>query len=91
MDFTKRENNRRNKYRFEIERDVRYKMAEQGVVAVSGTGRTLNIGSGGVAFSAEQALGPGGFIELSISWPVLLDETCPMRLIVFGQIGRAHV
>jgi hypothetical protein len=31
---------------------------------------------------------PGSFVELSISWPVLLDESCPMRLIVFGRILR---
>ena len=88
MDFTKRENERRNKYRFGIEREVRYKMADQGLVVASGTGQTLNIGSGGVAFSTEHELCPGGFIELSISWPVLLDETCPMRLIVFGRVLR---
>jgi hypothetical protein len=44
--------------------------------------------SGGVAFTTERALNPGAFVELSISWPVLLDETCPMRLIVFGRILR---
>lgn len=88
MDFTKRENNRRGKYRFEIEREMRYKMAEQGVVVASGTGKTINMGSGGVAFLAEQDLSPGGFIELSISWPVLLDETCPMRIVVFGRVLR---
>jgi len=27
-------------------------------------------------------------VELSISWPVLLDESCPMRLIVFGRVLR---
>jgi hypothetical protein len=88
MDFTKRENNRRSKFRFEMERDLRYKMADQGVVVASGIGQTINIGSGGVAFSAAQELPPGGFIELSISWPVLLDETCPMRLIAFGRVLR---
>ena len=88
MDFTKRENDRRSKYRFGIEREVRYKMADQGVVVASGTGQTVNIGSSGVAFEAEQELTPGGFIELSISWPVLLDETCPMRLIAFGRVLR---
>ena len=89
MEFTKKDNDRRNKYRFELERDVRYKMADDGVVVAAGTGQTINIGSGGVAFFAEQPLTPGGFIELSISWPVLLDESCPMRLIVFGRVLRS--
>jgi len=88
MQFTKRDNDRRSKSRFAIEREVRYKMANEGVVVASGAGQTINMCSGGVAFSTERALNPGAFVELSISWPVLLDETCPMRLIVFGRILR---
>jgi hypothetical protein len=48
------------------------------------------MGSGGVAFSTEHALKPGAFVELSISWPVLLDDSCPMRLIVFGRVLRSQ-
>jgi hypothetical protein len=46
------------------------------------------MGSGGVAFFAEGELRPGAFVELSISWPALLDQTCPIRLIVFGRVLR---
>jgi hypothetical protein len=88
MQVTNRENDRRTKYRFGIEREIRYKLAEDGVVVAAGSGKTINISSEGVAFTAEHALAPGGFVELSISWPVLLDETCPMRLIVFGRLLR---
>ena len=88
MDFTKTENDRRSKCRFAMERDVRYKVAEDGVVVAAGSGQTINMCSGGVAIVTEQPLTPGGFVELSISWPVLLDETCPMRFIVFGRVLR---
>ena len=88
MDFAKKENDRRSKSRFAIERDMRYKLAEDGVVVAAGSGQTIDMCSGGVAFVAEQPLTPGGFVELSISWPVLLDETCRMRFIVFGRILR---
>jgi hypothetical protein len=90
MDFTKKEKDRRSKFRFAMERDVRYKVAEDEVVAAARSGRTINICSGGVAFVTEQPLTPGGFVELSISWPVLLDETCAMRFIVFGRILRCN-
>jgi hypothetical protein len=89
MDLMKRENERRGKFRFAMERDVRYKLAEDGVVVVAGSGQTIDMCSGGVAFVTEQPLPPGGFVELSISWPVLLDETCPMRFVVFGRILRS--
>ena len=91
MNFITRETSqleRRSKSRFAIARDVRYKMAEYGVVVATGSGQTLNIGSGGVAFIAEQPLTTGAFVELSISWPVLLEETCPMRFVAFGRILR---
>ena len=88
MDFTEKVNDRRSKFRFAMERDVRYKVAEDGVVVAAGSGHTINMCSGGVAFVSEQPLTPGGYVELSISWPVLLDETCPMRFIAFGRILR---
>jgi hypothetical protein len=82
-------NERRIKFRFAIERELRYKVVEDGTMISSGTGQTINVGSGGVAFSAEQQLKPGAFVEVSISWPALLDETCMMRLIVFGRVLRS--
>src|SRR5512140_3348023 len=63
-------------------------MAEHGVVFATGSGTTLNMGSGGVAFTADQQLAPGAFVELSVSWPALLAGDCPMRLIVLGRIVR---
>jgi hypothetical protein len=88
MELKRKENDRRNKFRFAIQRDVRYKFAVDGMVTASGLGQTVDIGSGGVAFVTEQPLPGGGLIELSISWPMLLDDTCPMRFIVFGRVLR---
>lgn len=81
---------RRSKFRFGMERELRYKMAEDGVVVAAGSGQTVNMGSGGVAFVADQPLSPGAYVEISISWPVLLDASCPMRLIVFGRALRCQ-
>jgi hypothetical protein len=43
-----------------------------------------------VAFRSDQPLVAGTFVELSISWPALLDEVCPMRLSVSGRVVRAE-
>jgi hypothetical protein len=80
---------RRRKFRFPIHRELRYKLLDDGVLVGAGTGQSVNIGSGGILFSLDQELKPGAFIELSISWPVLLDDTCPMRFIVFGRVLRS--
>jgi len=80
---------RRGKLRFPMQRDLRYKLLKDGATIESGAGQTVDIGSGGVGFSMGRELAVGSFIELSISWPVLLEESCPMRLIVFGRIVRS--
>jgi hypothetical protein len=80
---------RRKKFRFPIHRELRYKLLDDGVLHGAGTGQSVNMGSGGVAFTIDQELRPGAYIELSISWPVLLDDTCPMRFIVFGRVLRS--
>jgi hypothetical protein len=86
---TRQRNDRRSKFRFSIQREIRYKVLEDGAMIASGTGHSIDVGSGGVAFAAEHPLKPGAFVEVSISWPVLLDQTCPMRLIVFGRVLRS--
>ncbi|SPE41485.1 Type IV pilus assembly PilZ [Candidatus Sulfopaludibacter sp. SbA3] len=80
---------RRNKARFPLRRELRYKLLDDNSIIAAGVGETINISSSGVAFSIDQRLKPGGFIELSVSWPVLLDQNCPMRLIVFGRVQRS--
>jgi hypothetical protein len=79
---------RRTKVRFPLQRELRYKLLEGQNIIGSGTGATFNMSSGGVAFNSDHPLSTGAFIELSISWPVQLDNGCPMRLIVFGKVLR---
>ena len=80
---------RRGKFRFPMHRELRYKLLKDGAVVQSGIGETINIGSGGVSFTADRELEAGTFVQLSISWPVLLDQSCPMRLIIFGRVLRS--
>jgi len=81
---------RRKKARFPINRDLRYKVLEGDTIVSSGMGSTLDMASAGMAILTEAAIAAGSFIELSISWPVLLEGSCPMRLIVFGRVVRSN-
>jgi len=86
---------RRTRCRFGIRRELRYKLVKGSRVLAAGSGHTIDVGSGGVAFFADHELEPGAAVELSINWPALLDRTCPIRLVVFGRVlrraGRAAV
>jgi len=80
---------RRNKIRFPIQRELRYKLLEENKIVASGQGVTRDIGSGGIALVLDQQVTPGAFIEVSMGWPALLDASCPMRLNVFGRVLRS--
>jgi c-di-GMP-binding flagellar brake protein YcgR len=81
---------RRTKRRFELAQELRYKMLYGQRIAETGSGKTLNISSGGVWFTAENMLTVGMPIELSMVWPVLLNDACPMKLMIYGCVVRSN-
>jgi hypothetical protein len=85
---TRIETERRTRYRFGIRRELRYKLVKGRTVVAMGAGHTIDMGSRGVAFYAQDKLRPGARLELSISWPALLDQSSPIQLIVFGRVLR---
>src|SRR5580700_2313379 len=84
------ERERRTKRRFHIEEDVRYKMLYSQRLAENGAGKTMNISSGGIWFSTEAMLTSGMSIEISMTWPVLLNDSCPMKLMIYGCVVRSN-
>jgi hypothetical protein len=81
--------NRRSKQRFPIDFPLSYKLMRNGLVTSSGTGMTVDMSSGGIAFTVDEKFKIGAYIELSVSWPVLLNGSCPMKLVVEGRVVRS--
>ena len=81
---------RRTKRRFQIDQEVKYKMLYGQRIAETGAGRTMNISSGGVWFTTENMLTSGMPVELSMMWPVLLNDSCPMKLMIYGCVVRSN-
>jgi len=88
--ITNGERERRIKRRFRIAEDVRYKMLYGQRLAESGSGKTMNISSGGLCFTTEAMLASGMPIEISMTWPVLLNDSCPMKLMIYGCVVRSN-
>jgi hypothetical protein len=80
---------RRGSHRFPLDEEVRYKCLVDGV-ATSGTGRTVNIGSGGVVFTTGERLPEGAKVEMAINWPVALDGGCPLQFVATGVVLRSN-
>ncbi len=83
------ERERRLKRRFPVVQEVRYKMLYGQRIAEIGTGTTTNVSSSGIWFTTEGILTAGMPVELSMSWPVLLNDTCPMKLMIYGCVVRS--
>jgi len=80
---------RRGKRRFRIDQEVRYRLLYGHRIAETGVGRTLNMSSSGVWITTQTPLTPGLPVELSISWPALLNDVCPMKLVIYGCVVRS--
>lgn len=80
---------RRAKKRFVMSREIRYRVLEQDKIIAVGSGKTLNLSSSGVAFVTKDELPVGAYMELSIAWPALLENRCPLQLIGFGRVLRS--
>ena len=75
--------------RYPINLEIDYKVLNGRRVEYKGSGRTLNISSGGLLMEAH-ALFPAttGTIELAIRWPFRLEGICPLKLVMRGRIVR---
>jgi hypothetical protein len=81
---------RRASERFPLERDVRFWILNEAGRQNGGTGRTVNMSSGGVLFTASNPIPPGRNMELSISWPAQLNAKCGLRLVARGVVVRCE-
>jgi hypothetical protein len=76
--------------RFPLREEVAYRLLQPRSAPVTGSGRTINIGSGGLLFTTEERLPAGRMVEISINWPARLGGTCPLKMVAKGRIVRSE-
>jgi hypothetical protein len=81
--------NRRLHQRYPIELDLRYKLIHGRQVLNGGVGKTHDISTNGVFFSADQALPSGLDVELSMDWPLRLGGLCHLQVKIAGKVLRS--
>jgi len=79
---------RRARQRFPLVLAVEYKLL--GKSERSGWGKTCNISSTGVLFEVTEKQPFAGSIEVMVSWPCLLDNTCALKLVMKGRVVRSE-
>jgi hypothetical protein len=81
---------RRRRKRFDIECELRYRLLDARRHLPQQPSKTFNISSKGVLFETEIDLPVGKRVELSISWPAMLNERCRLKMIAVGRIVRTE-
>ena len=79
---------RRKDRRYNLQLELKWKLIRRRRLLDTGTGRIIDVSSGGIRFDAGRHLPEGLNVELSISWPVLLHNVAPMQLVASGKIVR---
>ena len=80
---------RRSHRRYPISLTADYRILYRGRVDSLGSARTINMATGGVLLHPDKALLTGRQIELFINWPMMLEEVCPLKLVMWGRITRS--
>ena len=79
---------RRGDRRYEMQLELRWKLIKRRRVVDAGVGYTLDLSSGGIRFHAGRELPIGLNVELTLQWPILLNNVAPMSLSIYGKIVR---
>src|ERR1035441_9468757 len=69
------------RYQYEMELRSTYRL---GGTMLFGSGHTLDLSRGAVRFIADNPPPDGAHVELRIAWPYLLENVCPLELVVRG-------
>ena len=80
--------NRRSTDRFPIESELHYRALGPVRSAETGSGRTLNMSSGGILFTADALLPLGQRVEVAVDWPAQLNANCGLKLVAVGRVVR---
>ena len=85
------ERERRASKRFSIDCTIRYRILDDGPAGLSGTGRTVNLSSGGMLIVTDRLLPPGKRLEVEVDWPTPADANVTMKLIATCTVVRTEM
>ncbi len=82
---------RRSRVRYPINLSVRYRTLDP-IGGVVGVGQTLDLSSSGILVESphQQKVSVGSQLEVSVEWPILLDGTTPLQLVILGRVVRSE-
>jgi hypothetical protein len=80
---------RRVNRRYDVELELRFHYTDKEGVLRVGSGVAAELSRGGILFLTDDPPPAGADVEAHITWPFLLQDTCPLELVVRGSICGA--
>ena len=77
----------RGSVRHPVDLELRYSVVGRRPVQ-NGSGRTIDVSSSGLSFTAHRPLSIGQKLDLSIDWPARLDEDVQLQVVGSGVVVR---
>jgi len=87
--LTGRGTDRRFTNRFPVQQEVRYRIVQARNPTKGGTGKSLDVSSGGILFTTTEKLPTGRMVEIAMNWPARLHGTCPLQFVATGRVVRS--
>ena len=81
---------KRKSKRFPVQQGIQYRVIDHWDGKLTGAGLTLDMSGSGIRFSIQDGIPLGRIVEVSVDWPVRLDGTCPLKVIVVGRVVRSE-
>ena len=81
---------RRTSKRFSVECTVRYCVLGQNPVEVSGSGKTVNVSTGGMLIAINRVLSPGMLVEVEVDWRANPDDRVSLNLVAMCEVVRSE-
>jgi hypothetical protein len=78
----------RSNTRFPLTLELRYNVSDRRGPGTTGSGRTIDLSSSGLSFTADRPLSIGQRLDVSIDWPALLNGGVQLQLILSGVVVR---
>ncbi len=82
--------NRRRAQRYPIDLELTYQLLRPNGVTTVGTGRTVNLSSGGILFEGAHELPAGSIVQIAMAWPARLEDVVPLTLSAAGEVVRSQ-
>src|ERR1035438_7796634 len=81
---------KRKSNRFPVHQGIQYRDMDPRQGKSAGGGLTLDMSGSGIRISIQEPIPIGRILEVSVDWPVRLDETCPLKVVLVGPVVRCE-